>query len=406
MLVLTSPIWLINLIRTGKIRTDWHGRFGRTSTPSSTQPRILLHAVSVGEVNALRNLVSILSALPNPPSIIISSTTNTGFARARELFSPAHQVVRYPLDFSFAVSRFLDTLKPSAVVLVELELWPAFSAACERRHIPLAIINGRLSARSLRRYSRLRAFFRPSFQRLAFVAAQNQEYAARFASLGVPQDRIHVTGNIKWDSAGSAQLNPSQPESLAASLHINRNLPLIVAGSTAPGEHELFRNALPAKAQLLCAPRKPEWFDQAADALSPCIRRTNPAPIPDARHFLLDTIGELRAAYALADLVIIGRSFGNLYGSDPLEAASLAKPIIIGPAVDDFRDIVDALLSADAIIQTDAASLPATVAQLLADTSLRTDLGNRARSVVTANLGATKRCLDLILPLFSSVNDD
>ena len=147
--ILTCPIWLVRMIRTGKIRTDWVGRFGFAPAPGPKErQRLLLHAVSVGEINAIRLLVDELAGRPDPPQIIIATTTDTGFTRAKALFGQRHAVVRYPFDFSFAVSRFLTRLKPDAVALVELEVWPNFTAACARRGISVCVINGRLTARN------------------------------------------------------------------------------------------------------------------------------------------------------------------------------------------------------------------------------------------------------------------
>jgi 3-deoxy-D-manno-octulosonic-acid transferase len=188
---LTSPFWLWRMGRAGKLRTDWKGRFGGgAALPPSSRKTLLIHAVSVGEVNAIRRLVERLADDESQPRIVIAGTTDTGVARARELFASAHEVVRYPLDLNFAVRRFLKRINPDAVALVELELWPHFTAECQRRNIPICVVNGRLSARSFRRYQWIGPIIRRSFQRLAFAAVQNPEYAERFEAMGVPRDRI------------------------------------------------------------------------------------------------------------------------------------------------------------------------------------------------------------------------
>jgi len=177
---------------------------------------------------------------------------------------------------------------------------------------------------------------------------------------------------------------------LARELGIDRARPLIVAGSTAEDEEALLHWVCPPGTQLLCAPRKPEHFVDAALALPGCTRRSDRKPRPSDR-FLLDTIGELRQAYALADLVVIGRSFGTLFGSDPLEPAALAKPVIIGPRFGDFDAIVRTLLASEAIVQTDRASLPEMLRRLMLDRTARESLGAKALECVRANLGATDR---------------
>ncbi len=359
---------------------------------------MLVHAVSVGEVNAIREFVPLLG---ERAEVVVAASTDTGLARARELFAEAHLVVRYPLDASGAVRRFLDAVRPNAVALVELELWPNFVRECVRRGIPIGVVNGRLSDRSFRGYRRIRPFIGGSFRALAFAGVQDETYAERFRAMGTPADRVHVTGSMKFDSARVGE--PDGADDLARALGIDRARPLIVAGSTGPGEEALIRTACERAfhgehVQLLCAPRKPERFDEAAAALPGCVRRSRPgAPAGDApRWFLLDTIGELRSAYALADLVVVGRSFFDLYGSDPLEPAALGKPMLIGPRVDDFRAIVEALDHAGAIVRTDRDRLGADLAALLDNAERRADLGRRALACVEANLGASRRNAGLV----------
>ncbi|MGP1347352.1 MAG: 3-deoxy-D-manno-octulosonic acid transferase [Phycisphaerales bacterium] len=400
---LTAPFWL------RKRRAGWGERFGRiTPAPPPTPPnkrRLLLHAVSVGEANMLRPLVdAILAGHADSIDLVIAATTDTGIARARALYADRCAVVRYPLDASWAVRRFLRAIRPDAVALAELELWPNFIAACARRDIPVCVINGRLSARSFKGYRLARPILRSTFNTLAFAAAQDDDYAQRFVHMGVDPLRCIIAGNMKWDAAPKLP-DPkldAAAEQLAEHMGIDRTRPLIVAGSTAPGEHELILRALWAvdpSAQLLCAPRKPEWFDDAARVLPACIRRSAPPtpPTPNAGLFLLDTIGELRAAYHLAHIVIVGRSFGTLHGSDPMEPAALAKPIIIGPRTTDFEQAVRALGEADAILQTIDEQLPDALRSLLTKPDRRDTLARNAKACVDAHRGATQRHLDLLL---------
>ncbi len=396
---LTAPFWA------RKQRSGWSERFGRiTPVPSRPgQNRILIHAVSVGEVSALRHLIPLLTPHAH---IIISVGTDTGITRARELFSTTCDIVRYPLDASWAVRRFLDAVRPDAVALVELELWPNFIRACNNRKIPVCIINGRLSARSFKGYSRLRFFFRPLFSSLKFAAVQDADYAKRFEHMGVAPNDCLITGSMKWDAAKIEDSVSGAPH-LAAELGLSRDIPLIVAGSTGPGEEALLHAAVSAvekdlgPIQLLCAPRKPERFNEAAQALGPgCTRRSAKEPAPrGTTRFLLDTIGELRAAYSLADLVIVGRSFGDLFGSDPIEPIALGKPTIIGPAVSDFAQIVGAFESARGIARATRESLPALFRQLLSDPAARHRLAHNGREVITRMQGASSRHAELLLHL-------
>jgi 3-deoxy-D-manno-octulosonic-acid transferase len=390
------------MIRSGKIRTDWPGRFGRAPDAGSpARPRLLLHAVSVGEINAIRFLVEKLAAREHAPQIIIATTTDTGFARAMSLFGDRHLVVRYPFDFSFAVACFLNRVRPDAVGLVELEIWPNFTAACARRGIPICVINGRLTARSAARYRRIVRLVRRSFQRLAFAAVQNDPYAQRFREMGVAPDRIRITGTMKWDTAQIAD-DVEGADELARAMGIDRARPLVVAGSTAPDEHALLREAVPDGVQLLCAPRKPEWFDQAAADLPGCARRSRDECGSAAGRFLLDTIGELRMAYALADVVVVGRSFGGLHGSDMMEPVALGKPTIVGQAVGDFQATVDALLAGEGLLQTDGAGLAHALAALLDDPQRGAQLAANGRAVIREHQGASARHAELLMQLLDA----
>lgn len=407
--VVTAPWWA------RKTRSGWGERFGHIGplperTPGT--PRLLLHAVSVGEVNTLRGLVPLLRE--RGAEVVISVSTDTGIARARALFAdqPGVYVVRYALDFSPAVRRFLESVRPDAVALVELEVWPNFVGACARRSIPVCVINGRLSARSFRGYSRLRRFFRSTFSALAFAAVQDEEYSGRFRAMGVPAERVHVTGSMKWDAAAIVETGESLPgaDTLARELGIDRSRPLVVAGSTAlieKGEHAceegLLAASLPEGVQLLCAPRKPEHFEAAFAALGgagKCVRRTAKKPAaPGVSRFLLDTIGELRHAYALADIAVVGRSFGALGGSDPIEPIALSRPTVIGPVYTNFSSVVDTFKRDDAIVVCDASALRATLASLLNDSALRMRLIDGGLRAIRAQQGATARHADMLMQL-------
>ncbi|MFN9132523.1 MAG: 3-deoxy-D-manno-octulosonic acid transferase [Phycisphaerales bacterium] len=390
-----SPLWL------RKSRSGWRERMGHVEQlpPPGDRRRLMIHAVSVGETNALRQLVPMLA--PHT-ELIITTGTDTGLARATELFASVAHVRRYPLDFSASVDRFLDAVRPDAVALVELELWPNFIRACASRAIPVAVINGRLSERSFRGYSRLRPILGSTFERLAFAAVQDEHYRERFLHMGVPPERCRITGSMKWDAATLAEPGANVPgsEALAGALGIDRARPLVVAGSTGPDEESLLHTAMPPGVQLLCAPRKPERFDEAARAMPGCVRRSSTDQgSPASGRFLLDTIGELRAAYALADLVVVGRSFGRLFGSDPIEPVALGKPTIIGPRFGDFALIVDALRADNAIRVVDAVDLASTVASLLAAPDVRAAMAAAGRACIIRNRGATARHAELLRDL-------
>ena len=410
--VVTAPWWA------RKTRSGWAERFGRTiprPQPLTGRKRVLLHAVSVGEVATLRSLVPMLTGAG--VDVVVSVGTDTGLKRAKELYGalPGVSVVRFALDFSPAVRRFLDAVRPDAVALVELEVWPNFIAECERRGVPVCVINGRLSARSFKGYHRLIRFFRPVFSRLAFAAAQDPDYADRFALMGVPRERVLITGSMKWDATPIAEPGVLAPgaETLGAELGIDRSRPLVVAGSTAPldrsCEEELLSHACPAGGgvQLLCAPRKPEHFDDAFRAMGGsdrCLRRSAIDPslkgLKGTDRFLLDTIGELRAAYSLADVVFVGRTFGDQGGSDVIEPVSLRKPVLIGPRYANFQYVTNLFRQAGAVeVVETTAELGIRLQSLLNDKDRCRDMVDRGVAVIRAQQGATAKHCELILSL-------
>jgi 3-deoxy-D-manno-octulosonic-acid transferase len=392
--LLSAPFWA------RKKRGGWSERFGKIEPMLSerwanhTKPVVLLHAVSVGEVNALRALVPLLT---DDATVVVSTTTDTGLARAQSIFSGTCEVVRYPLDCSWMVKRFLNTIQPDVVGLVELEVWPNFVKYCKKRQIPIGLINGRLSARSFKGYMRARPLLQPTFARLDFCCMQDEAYAQRVAAMGATN--VTVVGTMKWDALDVFGPIPDPSEeaiTLADELGLDRTKPIVVAGSTAPGEEELLDQACPDDVQLVCAPRKPDRFDEPDPTIEGWTRRSDRTPKPNTR-FLLDTLGELSTLYELADIVVIGRSFFDLHGSDMLEPAALGKPVLIGPQNSDFASQIDALLAADAIEVIDRNGLADRIAALLADPTRRLELGDNARRCVAEHQGASKTHAEILL---------
>ena len=421
--IFTSPLWLSWLFRTGQQRTDWRARFGfgellplvRPETTDHAQSssktnikrgRILVHAVSMGEVNAARLLVE---RLCQHCEVVLSATTDTGFARALAVAPAGVSVVRYPLDMNMAVERFLNRVQPDLVALVELEAWPNFIRACTSRGIPIAVVNGRISDRGFKRYKLARWFLKPLFKRFRFVSAQTQIYADRFVHMGVPAERVHVGGTMKWDAAHVAPIATNHAaqqraledaqqlaNDLARELGIDTARPLVVAGSTAEGEEKLLHACVPEGVQLLCAPRKPARFNDAANDLPDCGRRTQrPIGSVDGQRgsdrFLLDTMGELKKAYSLATVVVVGRSFGDLHGSDMMEPVALGKATIIGPRYGDFADTAQKLLDAGGMLCVTREALPRVLQELIVDASARQRLVDAALGVIRREQGATMR---------------
>lgn len=392
----TAPWWA------RKSRNDWRQRLGHIDplAPKGPRPRVLIHAVSVGEVSALRSLIPLLTDDIEP---IVAVTTDTGIARARTLFSDTCPVVRYPLDFSRCVARFLDAVEPDAAALVELEVWPNLISQASKRGIPVAVINGRLSEKSFKGYRKLRPVLKPVFGSLAGAAVQDETYRDRFVTMGVQPERCVVTGSMKWDAVdldGAATGPGEQALEIASALGIDRSKPLVVAGSTAEGEEALLHEACPDGVQLLCAPRHPERFDQAAAALPGCVRRTTPGSgDPASGRFLLDTIGELGSAYELAAVVVLGRTFTPLRGSDPTEPIALGKPVVMGPSVENFASIVGVLSEAGAIVRTDEAGLGVVLERLVGDEQERMEMARRGIGCVREHQGASERHAEMLVRL-------
>lgn len=429
-----APLVAYRACRTGKYRADWGERQGYLPDLPESDRRVWIHAVSVGEVNAARGVVEAWQKQDPSVEFIISTTTDTGMARARQIF-PGLRIVRYPLDFSRFVARALDRIKPKLIVLVELEIWYQFVTLAAERGIPVAVINGRLSARSVRRFGLIRRVARRMFESLSWVGAQDGVYAERFRFMGVASDRVAVTGSVKWDSAQIADCIDGAEE-LADSMGLRPDRPLWVAGSTGPGEEAILLEAFKSLherhpgLQLVIVPRKPERFDEVAELIRKagfaCIRRSEhhdqqqpalPAsdtsapsmPVPPNAVFLGDTMGELRKFYSLACVVFVGRSLAPMGGSDAMEVAALARPIIVGPHNENFTDTIVRLqksqavriLSADAADENVCRELTAVVDEMLTDPAAAQEMGRRARQVVMANRGATQRTLDRLMEILN-----
>jgi 3-deoxy-D-manno-octulosonic-acid transferase len=414
-ILLSSPLWLIRMIRHGRYTRDWAQRLGKAPLRHHLQPVIWIHGVSLGEINTARFLVNELHAQLPDFRIIISATTQTGIDRARELFAPGHAVFRWPMDFSLVVRRTLNRARPSLVILMEGEAWPNFLAACNRRDIPAAIVNGRMSPdKGYPRYRLIKPIARRLFNRLAAIGVQDETYAECFRSLGTDPQKIHVTGMMKFDAMEISDHIAGQDD-LAQAMGIDADAPLWVAGGTGPGEEQLLLDAwsilrkhCPAL-QLALVPRKPERFEEVArliESRGMFARRrsecTDPSRPPAAAQqpvvLLGDTMGELRCFYALADVVFVGRSLVPAGGSDMIEPAALARPTCFGPHTYNFPQ-------ADALARNGCvrvANLDALIDQLrawLADPTSAAAAGQAAQQYVRSQQGATKRNVEMLCAL-------
>jgi len=422
---LSAPYWLLRPTARRKVLGALERRMARDLPQRDlSKSAVWIHAVSVGEINATRSLATQLKRARPDLHIILSATTDTGFARATELYSRASDVtvVRYPLDFSSAVERALDQLRPAVVVLMELEVWPNFVHACARRGIPVVLANGRLTLPSLRRYSLVKPVARAMFRKLAVVCAQDEVYAERFKQLRVAPERTVVTGTMKFDSAAIVDVVEGAPElARAVGLMLPPGVtatqaPVWVCGSTGPGEESIilaeYRKLLQRvpRLRLVIVPRHPPRFDEVARLIEGAgfkvVRRSNPVlqPVdaPISPVVLGDSIGDLRKFYSMADVVFVGRTLVDLgprqHGSDMIEPAALGRAVIVGPYTGNFADAVRKFVAYEAmLVVVDGETLGESVRVLLGTPDQRLLMGHRAREVVEANRGATARHANLIL---------
>lgn len=425
--LLYVPVLFHQMVFQKKNRRGWVQRFGFVPRRDPSRPRIWVHAVSLGEMNATRSLVNELRARRPDCDIVFSTTTDTGYARGVELYGADH-VFRFPLDFSFVIRRALRRVAPAVIVLMELEVWYNLVTIAKRGGIPVAIVNGRLTEKSARRFGRLAFAARRMFSALDWVGAQDQTTADRFARVGVPLGRIDVIGSVKWDTAHVSD-RVEGDAALAAALGLPEEQLLWVCGSTGDGEEELlldtYRRVLAKWPELIrptpsnggnggdeshppilaLVPRKPERFNEVAALIERsgfrCVRRSvhrdgGAREGVTANEVILgDTMGELRKFYALADVVFVGRSLVPMGGSDPMEVAALGKAMVVGPHTENFAQPVELLSDANAIRVVDGTEeLPFVVGTLLSRPHVCGKLGQAARAVVLAQQGATRRAVD------------
>lgn len=414
------PFLVYSALVHGKNRRGWGERFGGVARRDACRPRVWVHAVSLGEVNATPRLVEALRQASPDADIVVSTTTDTGFARAVELYG-REAVFRFPLDFSLVISRVLRRIRPTLIVLVELEVWPNLIEQASRAGIPVAVVNGRLTARSAQRFGWLGHIARRMFGRLSWVGAQDEAIAARFRNLGVLPERVAIVGSMKWDTAVIADTVPGA-EQLAAEMGLSSDRPIWVCGSTGPGEETLLLQAYcdvlekwrglargvqvvggggGAVPALVLVPRKPERFEEAAQLIQRGgfhpVRRSEPTtwapgPVSTPRVVLGDTLGELRKFYALADIVFVGRSLVPLGGSDPMEVAALGRPMVVGPHTDNFAAPIEALLNESACVRVSSIDeLSLAVLELLTDRDRARAMGMRGQELARRHQGATRR---------------
>ncbi|HJU53552.1 MAG TPA: 3-deoxy-D-manno-octulosonic acid transferase, partial [Pyrinomonadaceae bacterium] len=391
------------------------------------RPVIWLHCVSVGETQAARPLArAILERFPSH-ALVVSTTTATGQRVAREAFrTDAAAVIYFPFDWAWAVRRSLRKVNPAAVLIMETELWPDFLRECRRRAIPAAVVNGRLSEKSFRRYQFARRFTRRIVGDLTLALMQTDADAERMRALGLAPERVFVPGNVKFDGGDSDADGRQLTESLRERFRFDGARPLVVAASTHAPEERIVLDAFKQlrttpgndQVRLLIAPRHPERFGEVAALLEASglhWSRRSAAPSPldtECDVLLLDSIGELRAVYPLAEIVFVGGSIAPNGGHNILEPAAAGVCTVTGAQTFNFKAVVEAFLEAGALVQLPTLSeseapgaLMNSLRELLADDNRRRELAQRARAVLEQNRGATSRTIELLAKLFAAPSD-
>lgn len=380
--------------RQGAYRKRWGERLGCYSF--KLDRCLWVHAVSMGEVIAATPLIRRLQAdYPGLP-LLVTTMTPTGSARVISTFGDSVHHVYVPYDMPAAIRRFLRAMNPVACVIMETELWPNLITQCHQRQIPVCLMNARLSEKSLHGYQRVAAFVRPALRSLSVIAAHGEADARRFIELGVPAERVVVTGSIKFDLQLAPDLH-QQAETLRAGLGKNRFV--WIAASTHEGEEEIILTAhrqlgeTQPDALLILVPRHPERFNVVAALCNAAgkTQRRSVTQICDADTviYLGDTMGELMLMYGASDAAFVGGSLIQRGGHNMLEPAALAKPVLSGPHLFNFTEIADMLVQAQAMqITKDANELASALIKLCESQQLRSEMGERARRVVESNRGA------------------
>ena len=395
-LLLAAPLIPLRLLWRGRRERGYWRHWGERLAlgPAPMTDPLWIHAVSVGEMRAAQPLIDALrTAHPDTP-VLLTCMTPTGRATAQSLYGSFATIVYLPYDYAWVVRRFLRLLQPRVGILMETELWPNLIRAAAQADVPLVLANARLSARSARGYARLPALTRASLQRIDSIAAQTEADAARLLGLGAAS--VHVTGNLKFDIAPPAD----QLERGAAWKAAWGTRPVLLAASTREGEElpllRAFRDTAPGGVLLVLVPRHPQRFDAVAALVEstglPYQRRSaaeGTALNPDTRVLLGDSLGELFAYYAACDVAFVGGSLVPLGGQNLIEAASVGRPVLVGPHTFNFEEATQRAIDAGAALRVnDAADLLENALKLLGDAPARARMGEAGLAFAARHRGA------------------
>lgn len=412
-LYLLAPLVMIRLFWLGSrnpdYRSRWTERFGFPNKIASHDKIIWLHAVSVGEVQAARPLVNALLEEYSDCRILITTMTPTGADSVRQYFGETVKHLYLPYDLPVSVKRFIATIEPSILIVMETELWPNLFHYCQENNVPVIVVNARMSEKSARGYRRLSALTRSTLENISLLVAQGQKDAERLIALGANSNKTRITGNLKFDIHLPHSIS-EQAEALRRYLSVNR--PIWIAASTHEGEEKIildaFENICRKKPEclLVIVPRHPE---RAVNVRELCVKRnfsvlckSDNSPCDESiQIFILDTLGELPMYYAASDVAFVGGSFTEVGGHNMLEPASLGVPVLMGPYIFNFQEISQLLLDEEVAWKVaNADELSSKVNCLLDDANLRHNTGERARNIVLRNRGNVEEVMKLIQDFF------
>lgn len=423
---LAAPYYFMRMRRRGNWRRGFAQRFGKYDTKlkqAITNRHVLwIHAVSVGEVNICTQLIRALEPRVPNLKIVVSTTTTTGMGELERKLPSHISKIYYPIDRRPYVARALGSVKPEAVVLVEAEIWPNFVTRARNQGIPVFLVNARLSDRSYRGYRRWGFLFRPLFRSLAGVGAQSEVDAERLRKLGCRPEAIRVVGSLKYDAAQLDERRPIDVPAMLQQLGVPEKARVLVAGSTHAGEEAILAEQfarLKKKMPDLFMVVVPRHFERGREAgrdlqahgvrfvyRSEVTARTVYLP-GEVDCLLVNSTGELKYFYEHADVIFVGKSLAGEGGQNPIEPGALGKAMVFGPNMQNFAEIVGALLAQKGAIQVrDAAGLETALGQLLTDDKLRAELGGNALKVVNENLGAIDRTVEMIVEHLRDKNSE
>lgn len=406
-------VWPL-LIFSGKARFGVSQKLGfvpgalRERLRSTAVKPIWFHSVSVGEFNAAYPLVKAMhEKYPSRP-IVVSTTTGTGQKLAIERVSDIAQVIYFPYDTFFSVKLWLDAINPALFVIVETEMWPGLISQCKDRGIPVVIVNGRISPRSFRSYSRIKPFFHRYVKMISRIGAQTENEAERYRSLSDGEVPVEIMGNLKCD--GLRAKSKDEIDKLSESVGLGAGDLVFIAGSTHEGEEAAVLSAytqvlkqMPGKSiRLIIAPRHPERFDRAAELIKAAgfnvVRHSKAERFAnDFEVYMIDSIGHLASFYGIASVSFVGGTLAPIGGHNVLEPYTYKVPVIAGPRLEKTRDYARLLEERDALfVVKNANEMAQELRRLLSDDQLRKDIGERGNELLVNSQGAVEKGLVIL----------